>query len=125
MAASLAQRPLKKKHKVSHLSLCINPDDCRRSGICELTAISVLAADTTSNAGSLAVAVLAVDDASTGVELSTSLNGLLTITSHELVLGSRGGHGQSKEEDDGGDEAGGLHFGGVVCGSLKKLKCIE
>lgn len=65
------------------------------------------------------MAVLAVDDTGAGVELSASLNGLLTITSHELVLGSRGGHGQSKEEDDGGDEAGGLHFGGGVCGSLK------
>lgn len=80
----------------------------------ELTAVSVLAADATSDAGSLAVAVFAVDDTGTGVELSTSLNELLTITRHELVLGSGSGHGQSKEEDDGGDEAGGLHCDGCL-----------
>lgn len=69
-----------------------------------LTAVSVFAADATSEAGSLAVAVLAVDDASAGVKLST--------LGQQLGGGAGSRHGESKEEDDGGEDVDGLHIGG-------------
>lgn len=78
-----------------------------------LTAVCVLAADATSDAGSLAMAVLAVDDALTGREISTTLNfEWNVVTGHQLRGGAGSCHGESKEQDDRGENVGGLHVGG-------------
>lgn len=80
-----------------------------------LTAVCVLAADATSDAGSLAVAVLAVDDALAGGKLSMALNFEWdVVTSHQLRGGAGSCHDESKEQDDSGENVDGLHIGGEL-----------
>lgn len=74
-----------------------------------LTAVSILAANAASNAGTLAVAVRAVEDTGTGIKVRP-FHHLL----HLLLGGAGSGHGKSKEEDNGGEDVGRQHFGGLL-----------
>lgn len=79
-----------------------------------LTAVCVFAADATSNAGALAVAVFSIDDASPSLEFSANLNSIVldAVTGHQAGAGAGSSHGESKEEDNGGEDVGGQHFRG-------------